>query len=144
MTSQNCTCQKGDKQQVPFWGSTNIRGHRTKCSSHSDVTLRIYAPLLKIIKMYQVKRCNSKLLPVNVTKTYGGWAQLHSFLIPTLDAVSNQLHSPGCFITDGAQWHPMNRKRVEPTVGLHVVENRKICCPCRESKHDSSTAHSEV
>jgi hypothetical protein len=69
--------------------------------------------------------------------------QLHSFLISTLNRVSDQLHGPGCFITDEAQLHPMNRGWVGPTASLKVV-NTKTCCPCRESKYDSSTAHQET
>jgi hypothetical protein len=109
------------------------------------VALRIYTPLLKIINCIRWSDRS------DITATFCAWisqrrmgvgVQRHSFLISTLDRVSDQLHGPGCFITDGAQWHPMNRGWVGPTARLDVV-NRKICCPCRESKYDSSTAHHE-
>ena len=38
-------CQKGYVKQVPKWGSTNIRGHRIKCSRHGDQAPGICAPL---------------------------------------------------------------------------------------------------
>jgi hypothetical protein len=36
--------QKGDKKQITYRGSTNIRCHYTKFSRHGDLAIGIYAP----------------------------------------------------------------------------------------------------
>ena len=43
---KNSRRQKGDVQQVPYWGPTNIRRHRTKPSRHGALELGVCVTLL--------------------------------------------------------------------------------------------------
>jgi hypothetical protein len=57
---QNSQCHKGDMKQVPFWGPTNMRSHRTKCCGQGDWDL--CTPGLEAIQ----KRIISKPLLIQV------------------------------------------------------------------------------
>jgi hypothetical protein len=53
--SQDTRCQLGDIKQVPYWGPTNVRRHRTKFNSLGDLSLGICAPVF-FISVYNTVR----------------------------------------------------------------------------------------
>jgi hypothetical protein len=51
-STQNSRRRKSGMKEVPYWEPTNIRGHRTKCSRHGDLTPRICSPRYIHIHMH--------------------------------------------------------------------------------------------
>jgi len=55
-TSEFDTPERGNMKQAPYWGYTDIRRHRAKCSGHGDLAPGICAPLHNDI--YHTTHCH--------------------------------------------------------------------------------------
>jgi hypothetical protein len=86
----------------------------------------------------------SEAVPVHARKEHKEVeVQIHSILTSSVKA-SGPLHAPAAFLRRQRPGTHSAEGRVEPRAGLDALENSKLSCPNRESKHDSSVVQSSL